>query len=90
MASGRKINTDALSSYCGETARLLIRLYEWYYLPASIHKILFHGSAIMEHFLVPIGQLSEEAQEAKNKEWKRYILKILIFSVLILQKNILK
>lgn len=87
MASGRKINTDAFSSYCEETARLLIRLYEWYYLPASIHKILFHGSAIMEHFLVPIGQLSEEAQEAKNKEWKRYILKILFFSVLILQKT---
>lgn len=71
LASGREVNIDAFSNYCDTTANLLVRLYPWYYLPASVHKILMHGATVMKHFLVPIGQLSEEAQEAKNKEWKR-------------------
>lgn len=71
LASGRKVNSAAFGAYCEETARLCIKLYPWYYLPASVHKILIHGSIVMDNFLVPIGQLSEEAQEAKNKEWKR-------------------
>lgn len=71
MASGREVKTAKFGLYCEETARLLIKLYPWYYLPASVYKILIHGSTVMEYFLVPIGQLSEEAQEAKNKEWKR-------------------
>lgn len=71
MASGIKVNTAAFGTLCAETARLCIKLYGWYHLPASGHKILMHGSLVMDHFLLPIGQLSEEAQEVKNKEWKR-------------------
>lgn len=73
MASGCKIDVIAFDKYCIETARLLVSLYPWYYLPASIHKVLIHGSAVIDYFHVPIGQLSEEAQEARNKDWKRYI-----------------
>jgi hypothetical protein len=40
-------------------------------MPASIHKILVHGSQIIEHAPLPIGQLSKEAKEARNKEFKR-------------------
>lgn len=72
MACGRKINPSAFGAYCEETARLCIKKYDWYYMPASVHKVLIHGSAVINYCLVPIGQLSEEAQEAKNKEWKRY------------------
>lgn len=71
MASGREVNTSAFDAFCEETAKLCIKLYPWYYLPASVHKVLIHGAQVMENFLVPIGQLSEEAQEAKNKEWKK-------------------
>jgi hypothetical protein len=35
-------------------------------MPPSIHKILIYGSLIIKNALVPIGQLSEEAQEASN------------------------
>ena len=69
LASGRRANISAFGEYCLNTARLCVKLYPWYYLPASVHKVLIHASAVMEHFIVPIGQLSEEAQEAKNKEW---------------------
>ena len=38
----------------------------------SIHKILIHGREIIGTALLPIGQLSEEAQEAKHKHLKQY------------------
>ena len=39
-------------------------------MSASLHKILIHRSAIIESFSFPIGQLSEEAQEARHKNYK--------------------
>jgi hypothetical protein len=41
-------------------------------MPASVHKILLHGSKIIDSHLLPIGELSEEAQEARNKDFKRF------------------
>nr|CAI5842175.1 unnamed protein product [Callosobruchus analis] len=38
----------------------------------TVHKVLIHGSAIVEKALLSIGQLSEEAQEANNKMFKKY------------------
>ena len=32
------------------------------------HKILIHRAEVIKHALVPIGELSKEAAEAKNKE----------------------
>ena len=33
---------------------------------------MVHGEAIILNFLIPIGQLSEEASEARNKEFRKY------------------
>jgi len=41
-------------------------------MPVSVHKILIHGAEIMQHCLLPIGQLSEEVIEAKHKEFRQY------------------
>lgn len=41
-------------------------------MPPTIHKVLLHGGKIMQHFLLPIGQYSEEAAEARNKDFKRF------------------
>lgn len=40
-------------------------------MPATVHKILVHGAAIIKSSIIPIGQMSEEASEAKNKEIRR-------------------
>ena len=32
--------------------------------------MLIHGAKIIKHAILPIGQLGEEAQEAKNKDFK--------------------
>lgn len=53
--------------------QLYLDFNSWYYMPSSVHKVLMHGAAIIESFgLIPIGQLSEEAAEARNKKFRRY------------------
>jgi hypothetical protein len=34
------------------------------------YKILIHGAEIIFYAILPIGQLGEEAQEVKNKDFK--------------------
>lgn len=49
-----------------KTANLYVKLYGWYYMPASVHKILDHGAKIIESFLlIPIGLLSEAQESIK-------------------------
>ncbi|XP_076290264.1 uncharacterized protein LOC143213857 [Lasioglossum baleicum] len=63
ISSPYDINTEKFRKYTHDTAVYYVQTYGWYYMPASIHKILVHGAEIIEHALLPIGQLSEEAQE---------------------------
>lgn len=70
MASGKKINCDEFEKYARETAKLYVEKYPWWYMPPSVHKVLIHGSSVIKSFLVPIGQLSEEALEAGNKDFR--------------------
>jgi len=69
ISCGYPINLNKFEAYTDETARLYVDLYNWYKMPPSVHKILIHGPIIIENSIVPIGELSEEAQECKNKEY---------------------
>lgn len=75
MSSGFPINAEKFGQYTLITAQLYVSKYNWYYMPSSVHKVLIHGAKIIEHYAVlPIGQLSEDAQEARNKDYKKYRL----------------
>lgn len=50
---------ESAAEYAFDTARKLISLYPWYYLPPSVHKILVHASDVINHAFLPIGELSE-------------------------------
>lgn len=41
-------------------------------MPPTLHKYLIYGPEIISSAFLPIGQLTEEAQEARNKDFKRY------------------
>ncbi|GBM84803.1 hypothetical protein AVEN_217789-1 [Araneus ventricosus] len=41
-------------------------------MPVSVHEILFHGKDIIDSCILPIGQLSEEAREARNKHNRKF------------------
>lgn len=73
ISSGEKIQVQKFKLYCDETANLFVELYPWYNMPASLHKLLIHGSQIVDHLsVVPIGFLSEEASEARNKDFRKF------------------
>ncbi len=54
------------------TANLYVELYPWYPMSPSVHKMLVYGKDFIKHAPVPIGPLSEEAQEALNKYLRQY------------------
>lgn len=72
LSSGFDINLEKFRSFAQETRSLYLSLYSWYYMPATVHKILVHGADVIQSALLPIGQLSEEAQEARNKDCRRF------------------
>lgn len=71
ISSGYEIDAEKFQLYCTETREKYISLYSWYNMPATMHKILVHGAEIIKHSVIPIGQMSEEASEAKNKEIRK-------------------
>ncbi|XP_071571307.1 uncharacterized protein [Temnothorax nylanderi] len=72
ITSGHEINIPDFQEYIIQTAQKFVDLYPWFYMPTSIHKLLIHGSEIIQSALLPIGQMSEDAQESCNKYIKRY------------------
>jgi hypothetical protein len=47
---------------------VFVKEYPWFYMPPSVHKVLVHGADIVSGAILPVGQLSEEAQESRNKD----------------------
>ena len=68
----RPIDPAKFSEFCYDTAELYVALYWWYPTTNTVHKILVHGSCIISSISeVPQGALSEKAQKAQNKVYKR-------------------
>jgi hypothetical protein len=72
ISSGFELNTEEFDKYTNDTAKLFVQAYPWFYMPASIHKVLVHGANIISGAILPIGQLSKEAQESRNKDLKSF------------------
>ena len=73
ISCGEFVDVEKFRQYCTATAHRYIELYGWYYMPSSVHKLLLHGADIIEHNnFLPIGKLSEEASEARNKDFKKF------------------
>lgn len=74
LSSGFRVDADKFAAFALETAKLYVRLYGWHPMTPTLHKILMHGAEVINHALLPIGQLSEEAAEARNKHFRNYRL----------------
>lgn len=72
VSSGLEIDVNKFREFSYNTARLFVKKYPWFNMPPTLHKFFIHGPEIISHALLPIGQLSEEAQEARNKDFKNY------------------
>lgn len=74
ISSGHEINLDSFKQYSVKLARMITEKYVWYYMPTLVHKLLIHGPEIIQNSLLPVGQMSEDAQEACNKFYSIYRL----------------
>ncbi|CAI6375633.1 unnamed protein product [Macrosiphum euphorbiae] len=72
VSCGHDIDIEKFRKYALETAYYFVEKYPWYNMPPTLHKYLIHGPEIISHALLPIGQLTEEAQEARNKDFKKF------------------
>ena len=61
------IDIPAYREFGQNTARLYVQLYEWYYMPQSLHRLFFHVHQVAEILPVTIGESSEEAIETSHK-----------------------
>ena len=68
LSSGLQIDPDAFQVYCVNVANRYVELYSWYNMPQRLHRILLHEHEIVRQFSLPVGLLSEEAQESRSKE----------------------
>ncbi|KAK2577975.1 hypothetical protein KPH14_002674 [Odynerus spinipes] len=66
------VDSTKFGKYAGETAEMYIAKYRCYNIPSTVHKVLVHGKQIIESCTFPVGSLSEEVQECRNKDYKRY------------------
>jgi hypothetical protein len=64
--------TQKYSKYATDTAEMYVRLNPWHPMTPPMHKMLIYGAIVIENTLLPIGQLSEEAAEARNKYFRLY------------------
>lgn len=74
ITCSRRIDSEKYELFARDTASKFISKYNWYYMPSTVHKVLIHGKQIMDASILPIGMLSEEAEEARNKDYRNYRL----------------
>lgn len=72
ISSGHKVHLHKFADYCFDTAKVYVNLYPWHPMTPTMHKVLIHGATVIEKALLPIGMLSEEAAEARNKHFRLY------------------
>lgn len=72
LSCGYKVDVQKFQKYTEETARKFVDIYPWFCMPTTVHKILIHGHQIVNSLMLPIGQMSEEAQESCNKDIKKF------------------
>ncbi|CAG9763602.1 unnamed protein product [Ceutorhynchus assimilis] len=71
--SYKTISPEAYKKYAFETAELFLNIYPQFKFSPTVHKILYHGHEYLEKFpSIPLGALSEERQEARNKDFKKF------------------
>ncbi|KAF2879692.1 hypothetical protein ILUMI_26481 [Ignelater luminosus] len=69
IASGFAVNIEAFEAHTTRIVELYVSHYNWYYMPVTVHKLLIHGSTIIQCAILPIRMLSEEAS---NKDLRNY------------------
>ena len=71
LSSGFEIDNEAFELKAFNTAKLFVKLYTWYPMPASVLKILIIGPLILENALLPISQHSEGFHLVRRRDFRQ-------------------
>lgn len=63
-----KIDVEKFSVYTIDKTKHYV--YPCQRMLTTVHKILTHSACVITHTLLPIGQLSEKAEEGRNKHFR--------------------
>lgn len=69
--SKERYDLDEFDALCSETYEIYITEYTWFPMSATLHKILVHSKAIMTALPLPVGFMSEQGAEARNKYYRQ-------------------
>ena len=74
LASSLPICPDKFQQFCDDIKDCYLESCAWYNLSPTLHKILVHGSQVIQLFpdTITSGMLSEEPGEASNKTLKHF------------------
>lgn len=72
LACQLPLDISKFEKLCDETAELYVAIYNWKPMTPTLHKLLIHGGDILRTMPLPVGQMSEEAAEARNKFIREY------------------
>lgn len=70
LSCGLPVDVNKFGDFCMSLATKYVQYFNWYPMTVTLHKILVHGKDIIRNSAVPIGLLSEQAGEARNKFWR--------------------
>lgn len=72
IKSSRRADSEKMKIHCLGVFDRYLGKYERFYLSPTVHKLLIHWLFIVEHNLLPIGELTEEALERRHTHFKSY------------------
>lgn len=70
LSSNLPIDSEKFATFCKKLAYKYVAKYEWHPMTVTLHKILVHGAKIIDSLSLPVGMLSEQAAESRNKFWR--------------------
>lgn len=70
LSCGLPIDATKFGDFCKCVASKYVATYSWHPMTVTIHKILIHGQQIIQSSNLPIGMLSEQSAESRNKYWR--------------------
>ncbi|KAL4711480.1 hypothetical protein ACJJTC_000496 [Scirpophaga incertulas] len=70
LSSDLPIDDQSFGDFCEHIAYKYVASYLWHPMTVTLHKILIHGAEIIKSTTLPIGMLSEQASESRNKYWR--------------------
>ena len=72
LSSEYDVDSFIFKDHSFDNVRLHLSLYPSYYMDQSVHKVLIHGHTKIQRQKLPIGLMSEEAQETRIKSLNNF------------------